>query len=58
MKKFHLKIGGEDINNINKNYKYIIIIIDERNEPEKLETKEEQNYEESVEKMDFDESSS
>ncbi|KAG6802415.1 Protein lunapark-B [Apis mellifera caucasica] len=31
---------------------------DERNEPEKLETKEEQNYEESVEKMDFDESSS
>ena len=25
LKKFHLKIGGEDINNINKNYKYIII---------------------------------
>ncbi|XP_006607211.1 endoplasmic reticulum junction formation protein lunapark-B [Apis dorsata] len=31
---------------------------DERNESEKPETKEEQNYEESVEKMDFDESSS
>lgn len=39
-------------------YKCIIIIIDERNESEKPEIKEEQNYEESVEKMDFDESSS